>query len=61
MLGSLILCLKGMRLMMFQLSGFYCRISASPTLPFKIMEQELVGRGNFGDLSPGYGFWVRGF
>ena len=25
MLGSPILCLKGMRLMMFQLSSFYCR------------------------------------
>ena len=25
MLGSLILCLKGMRIMMFQLSGYYCR------------------------------------
>ena len=27
MLGSLILYLKGMRIMMFQLSGFYCIIS----------------------------------
>ena len=26
MLGSLILYLKGMRIMMFQLSGFYCSI-----------------------------------
>ena len=25
MLGSLILYLKGVRIMMFQLSGFYCR------------------------------------
>ena len=25
MLGSLILYLKGMRIMMFQLSGFYCK------------------------------------
>ena len=25
MLGSLILYLKGMRIIMFQLSGFYCR------------------------------------
>ena len=25
MLGSLILYLKGMRIMMFQLSGYYCR------------------------------------
>ena len=30
MLGSLILYLKGMRIMMFQLSGFYC--IASPSL-----------------------------
>ena len=27
MLGSLILYLKGMRIMMFQLSGFYCTVS----------------------------------
>ena len=26
MLGSLILCLKGMGILMFQLSGFYCRV-----------------------------------
>ena len=26
MLGSLILYLMGMRIMMFQLSGFYCRV-----------------------------------
>ena len=26
MLGSLILCLKGMRIMMFQLSGYYCMV-----------------------------------
>ena len=30
MLGSLILYLKGMRRMMFQLSGFYCRFLSSP-------------------------------
>ena len=29
-LGSLILYLKGMRRMMFQLSGFYCRFLSSP-------------------------------
>ena len=28
MLGSLILCLNGMRIMMFQLSGFYYRFGA---------------------------------
>ena len=28
-LGSLILYLKGMRIMMFQLSGFYCRVAGS--------------------------------
>ena len=27
MLGFLTLCLKGIRIMMFQLSGFYCRLS----------------------------------
>ena len=26
MLGSLMLYLKGMRIMMFQLSGFYCKV-----------------------------------
>ena len=26
MLGFLILCLKGMRIKMFQLSGFYCTV-----------------------------------
>ena len=31
MLGSLILYLKGMRIMMFQLSGFYCISKGSPT------------------------------
>ena len=29
-LGSLILYLKGMRRMMFQLSGFYCRVNQHP-------------------------------
>ena len=28
MLGSLILYLKGMKIMMFQLSGFYCALSS---------------------------------
>ena len=32
MLGSPILYLKGMRIMMFQLSGFYC-IGVDPRLP----------------------------
>ena len=32
MLGSLILYLKGMRTIMFQLSGFYCSITGSKTL-----------------------------
>ena len=32
MLGSLILYLKGMRIMMFQLSGFYC----NPTIIAKV-------------------------
>ena len=30
MLGSLILYLKGMRIMMFQLSGFYCSSDTEP-------------------------------
>ena len=30
MLGSLILYLKGMRMMMFQLSGYYCTRPVSP-------------------------------
>ena len=29
MLGSLILYFKGMRIMMFQLSGFYCNFKAA--------------------------------
>ena len=32
MLGSLILYLKGMRRMMLQLSGFYCRVMGLPGL-----------------------------
>ena len=31
MLGSLILYFKGMRILMFQLSGFYYRVSVSST------------------------------
>ena len=30
MLGSLILYLKGMRIVMFQLSGFYCTLCFTP-------------------------------
>ena len=33
MLGSLILYIKGMRILMFQLSGFYCRV-----LEFRVLE-----------------------
>ena len=36
MLGSLILYLKGMRIMMFQLSGFYCRVSVYTTMIYNI-------------------------
>ena len=46
MLGSLILYLKGMRIMMFQLSGFYCKFKGAPKgshVPFSA------------DLSPGPG------
>ena len=31
-LGSLLLYLKGMRIMMFQLSGYYCMVSGGPGL-----------------------------
>ena len=31
MLGSLILYLKGMRIMMFQLSGFYYKLNTKPS------------------------------
>ena len=34
MLRSLILYLKGMRIMMFQLSGFFCRFLSSTVLTF---------------------------
>ena len=35
-LGSLILYLKGMRIMMFQLSGFYCRAYSKLRIPLLI-------------------------
>ena len=35
MLGSLILYLKGMRIMMFQLSGFYCKVLGGLGLGFR--------------------------
>ena len=48
MLGSLILYLKGMRIMMFQLSGYYCKgmrmifqLLASPVI-VKLKERSLV-------------------
>ena len=33
MLGSLILYLKGMRIVMFRLSGFYCSVTALSRQP----------------------------
>ena len=44
MLGPLILYLKGMRIMMFQLSGFYCKglgYSGSRPIWFTIQAQTL--------------------
>ena len=40
MLGSLILYLKGMRTIMFQLSGFYCRDSLR--VPLRILLEVLL-------------------
>ena len=36
MLGSLILCLKGMRTVMFQLSGFYCKSTETTGGEFRV-------------------------
>ena len=47
MLGSPILYLKGWRILMFQLSGFYYRINQGWVLRFS------------GFLVLGLGFWVR--
>ena len=35
MLGSLILYLKGMRIMMFQLSGYYCKLLKPSLMPLR--------------------------
>ena len=43
MLGSLILYLKGMRIMMFQLSGFYCNIIEKVNLCWARVLSPLVG------------------
>ena len=40
MLGSLILYLKGMRIMMFQLSGFYYRVSC------RVIQGQRCSRGS---------------
>ena len=48
MLGSLILYLKGMRITMFQLSGFYCRcfkfllMVSSDSVGFEMFEKGLI-------------------
>ena len=47
MLGSLILYLKGMRTMMFQLSGFYCRGLGV----IKALENRLIEFTGLGDSS----------
>ena len=45
MLGSLILYLKGMRIMMFQLSGFYCNVPTQRAQYPLIKEYGLNYRG----------------
>ena len=50
MLGSLILYLKGMGIMMFQLSGFYCK-------PQRHKGFRVSGLGSTGSFSS----WLRGF
>ena len=60
MLGSLILYLKGMRRMMFQLSGFYCKeVGSAKTLetqafqpkPYSIEAVELSARNLWPSVS----------
>ena len=51
MLGSPILYLKGMRIMMFQLSGFYC------TLPGNGALRELGVKGIVEGYLEGQGTW----
>ena len=58
MLGSLILYLKGMRIMMFQLSGFYCMVyayvskSAFARQPSINLGPQCVGHVLLDDLQP---------
>ena len=46
MLGFPILYFKGMRLMMFQLSGFYCRVSSKGSI--RATTRDLQGYYNIG-------------
>ena len=57
MLGSPVLYLKGMRILMFQLSGFYCRppnsrkppsVLTEKNLPFRSVKAPLKGLGGAG-------------
>ena len=43
MLGSLILYLKGMRRMMFQLSGFYCTLGAHGPTRVELLQGRVQG------------------
>ena len=55
MLGSLILYLKGMRLMMFQLSGFYYKGPEFDLFPGELGQHELglLVQAEGEDLEPG--------
>ena len=56
MLGSLILYLRGMRIMMFQLSGFYCSILRNVFL-FLLSQENIT----VASLLWFYFSWVWGF
>ena len=60
MLGSLILYLKGMRRMMFQLSGFYCRPTMAGCMdpPGKLLASSLFMMMS---LEEAFCFGVKGF
>ena len=56
MLGSLILYLKGMRIMMFQLSSFYYRVPLKGSLK-GFYKGSIIGFYNIGALVIRIGFW----
>ena len=55
MLGSPILYLKGMRIMMFQLSGFYCRLTSS----LQAVRLWVEGSGAYLGFVISQGSWFR--